>query len=182
MPDYERENRAFGEVAREVAEHPSNRKRVDLRTIPTETIEARRPQIERRRQELSIDIGHEPVWIDGDPVRLAQVLSNLLDNAAKYTPEKGRISVAVTTEAAGVTVDVRDTGMGIEPDEMTRIFEPMTQLLESRAWSAGGLGLGLSLVRGITELHGGTVRVKSTGAGRGSCFSVRLPVQAAATA
>ena len=120
-------------------------------------------------------LGAEPVWIDADPIRLAQVMSNLIDNAAKYTPESGQIHVAITSKAREVNVEVRDTGIGVAPDQLTTIFEPFVQLRESQEWAGGGLGLGLALVRSLTELHGGTVHAISTGSGQGSCFTVRLP-------
>ena len=152
------------------------RQRVDLRAVVAETVETRRAQIERRRQELTVVLGAEPIWVEGDPVRLAQVVSNLIDNAAKYTPETGRISVALTPQDSEVRVDVHDTGIGVAPEQLTRIFEPFAQLHVTPDASAGGLGLGLALVRSLTELHGGTCDVTSTGSGQGSCFTVRLPV------
>ena len=106
-------------------------------------------------------------------MRLAQVVSNLVDNAAKYTPEKGHISVAVSSEGTEATLAVRDTGIGIPAERAQSIFQPFTQLAESGEMSAGGLGLGLALVRSLTELHGGAVQVVSAGPGQGSCFTVR---------
>jgi signal transduction histidine kinase len=153
------------------------RQLVDLRTVVAETIETRRPQIERRGQVLTIELGGQPMWVDADAIRLAQVVSNLVDNAAKYTPEKGRISVAVTAECDEVVVAVRDSGVGVPADRAQSIFEPFTQLPESRESSAGGLGLGLALVRRLTELHGGAVKVVSAGKDQGSCFTVRLPMR-----
>lgn len=152
------------------------KQRIDLRTIVTETIETRRTQIERRRQQLTTALGTEPVWIEADPIRLTQVVSNLIDNAAKYTPESGQISVAITSEANEVKVEVLDTGIGVDPDQLANIFEPFAQRSAPRDSSTSGLGLGLALVRSLTELHGGTVRASSKGPGQGSCFTVLLPL------
>ena len=149
---------------------------VDLRTIVAETLEARRTQIERRQHSLTIDIGVAPVLVDGDALRLAQVVSNLVDNAAKYTPEQGSITVALSSDGDEAVVTVRDTGFGIPSGQAKRIFEPFAQLPDSRHASAGGVGLGLALVKRLTELHGGQVAVASEGAGQGSCFTIRLPL------
>jgi signal transduction histidine kinase len=103
------------------------------------------------------------------------VFTNLIDNAAKFTPEGGRISVTAMAAEGTVNIDVRDTGIGLPADQLQRIFDPFTQLPDLNDPSQSGLGLGLSLVRGLTELHGGTVHVASGGPGQGSCFTVRLP-------
>jgi signal transduction histidine kinase len=154
-----------------------DRRTVDVRAVVAETIETRRLQIEHRRHSLKVELGDGPVFVDADPVRLAQVVSNLVDNAVKYTPEHGTITVAVSTDGESVIVAVRDTGVGIPSARAQSIFEPFTQLPESRNASAGGLGLGLALVKSLTELHGGLVRVVSNGPDQGSCFTVRLPVR-----
>ena len=150
---------------------------VDLRTVVAETIEARRMQIERRRHSITIELGDEPIVLEGDPVRLAQVVSNLVDNAVKYTPENGHIFVAVSAEGTEATLAVRDTGIGLPSEKAESIFQPFTQLANASEMSAGGLGLGLALVRSLTELHGGAVQVVSAGPGEGSCFTVRLPLR-----
>lgn len=152
---------------------------IDLRTIVSETIDTRRSQIERRRHMLTVDLGAQPVLVDADPVRLVQVLSNLIDNATKYTPEHGRISVAVSSDRDEAAIAVSDTGVGVPAERVQSIFEPFTQLTESDGLSAGGLGLGLALVRRLTELHGGSVSAASAGRGQGSCFTVRLPMRPA---
>jgi signal transduction histidine kinase len=153
------------------------RQTVDLRGIVAQTVETRRAQIERRRQVLTTDLGAEPVWVDGDPVRLAQVVSNLVANAAKYTPVDGHISVALSSASDYAVLDVSDTGLGIPADRAQSIFQPFAQLHGSGGSFAGGLGLGLAIVQSLTELHGGTVSVVSGGPGEGSRFTVRLPIR-----
>jgi signal transduction histidine kinase len=156
-----------------------DKRSIDLRTVVAETIEMRRDQVERRRQTLAVELGSEPLIVEADPVRLAQVVSNLVDNAAKYTPENGRISVAVSSDNGDAIISVRDTGVGIPAERAQSIFEPFTQLRQSHDASAGGLGIGLALVRRLSELHGGAVKVISDGPNRGSCFIVRLPIRSA---
>lgn len=150
---------------------------VDLREIVTQTLESRRPDAERRKQSLTVQLAPEPVIVCADAVRLVQVLSNLVDNAVKYTPEAGHINVAVTAGEDDAVIAVQDDGAGIPSERVESIFEPFVQLPESRNAARGGMGLGLSLVRRLTELHGGTVKVTSRGQGCGSRFAVHLPLQ-----
>lgn len=124
---------------------------------------------------LTVVLPDEPIRIEADPTRLVQIVTNLLDNAVKYTNPGGLIELAAQRDGAHVAVRVRDDGIGIPPDLQPRIFDLFTQGDVPIARSLGGLGLGLSLVRSLTELHGGTVSVHSEGAGRGSQFVVRLP-------
>jgi signal transduction histidine kinase/ActR/RegA family two-component response regulator len=131
-------------------------------------------------QGLALRVDAESVAVEGDPVRLEQVICNLLQNAVKYTPRGGRLSIAVRTEAAMGVVRVADTGIGIPTDMLPHIFEPFTQVESSRVRSEGGLGLGLPLVRGLVLLHGGRVEARSGGPGRGSEFVVSLPLKATA--
>ena len=119
-----------------------------------------------------------PLPVRADPVRLRQVLGNLLANAIKYTPEGGRVWVKATGEGAEAVVRVEDTGVGIGPDMLPRIFELFTQYEAAAGRSAGGLGIGLALVKELVELHGGLVQVRSDGRGKGSEFTVRLPLDA----
>ena len=114
--------------------------------------------------------------MNADPVRLGQILFNLLDNAAKYTERGGQIALVPTADAEWAEVRVRDTGVGIAAEMLTRIFEMFTQLDRSLDRTQGGLGIGLMLVRRLVEMHGGTVQALSEGPGRGSEFVVRLPV------
>jgi two-component system, sensor histidine kinase len=126
--------------------------------------------------ELTLDLRTETVCVEGDPVRLEQVVCNLIHNAVKYTPRGGSVSVSVEEEDGQAVIRVSDTGLGITADMLGKIFEPFTQVESSRKRSEGGLGLGLPLVRSLVELHGGTVEASSAGRGRGSEFVVRLPL------
>jgi len=152
-------------------------RRVDLREIVTSTLDSRRADAARRKQSLTMQLTPDPVVIEADAVRLVQVVSNLVDNAVKYTPDAGHINVAVTADAHEAVIVVQDDGAGIPAERVDSIFEPFVQLSESRHAARGGMGLGLSLVRRLTELHGGTVDVASSGQGCGSQFAVHLPLQ-----
>ncbi len=116
------------------------------------------------------------VPVNADALRLQQVFSNLLDNAIKYTPEKGKIVFNLTTEGGDAIVRVEDNGIGMSADILPRVFEVFTQEEAARGNAQGGLGLGLSLVRQLVQLHGGTVQARSDGRGKGSIFTVRLPL------
>ena len=151
------------------------REQIDLRSVVGNAVEATRPQIDRRQHTLSVDLGTAPVFIDGDADRLGQVVMNLLDNAAKYTPLNGNISVAISSNEGNAVVSVRDDGVGVPPDRASEIFAAFTQL-EPSGTSASGVGLGLALVKSLTEMHGGKVAVESGGCKQGSCFSIQLPV------
>jgi signal transduction histidine kinase len=150
---------------------------VDLREIVTNSIESRRSDAERRKQSLTMELTHDPVVVNADAVRLGQVVSNLIDNAVKYTPDAGHITVAVTTDEHEAVIVVEDDGAGIPAERVDSIFEPFVQLSQSRKAERGGMGLGLSLVRRLTELHGGTVDVTSSGPDHGSRFAVHLRLQ-----
>ena len=152
---------------------------VDLCEVVTNSLESARREAERRQQLLTLQLAHTPVVVAADPVRLAQVVSNLVDNAVKYTPAAGHINVAVTTDEREAVIVVQDDGAGIPTEQVDHVFEPFVQLPQSRNAARGGMGLGLSLVRRLTELQGGTVDVTSGGQGRGSRFSVHLPLQTA---
>ncbi len=149
----------------------------ELSQVISAALETAQPLIESHQHRLHLAIPNEPVWLELDPVRMSQVVTNLLNNAAKYTEPEGQIWL--TVEVAGsneLCIEVRDTGVGISAEILPRIFEPFTQADESLDRSQGGLGIGLSLVRRIVELHGGSVTVHSAGAGSGSTFTVRMPV------
>ena len=138
-------------------------------------IEEVRPLIDRREQELTVALPPEPVWLYADPTRLEQVLVNLLTNAAKYTDPGGHIRVTVQQEGEEAVLRVRDTGVGIAPEVLPRIFDLFTQAERSLDRSQGGLGIGLALVRRLVEMHQGTVSADSAGPGTGATFTVTLP-------
>jgi PAS domain S-box-containing protein len=149
---------------------------VELSSIVSRAIEATRPLTEARRHQLTVSLPPEPVWLKADPVRLPQVLTNLLNNAAKYTGEGGDITLSAEVEGNDLVIRVRDTGVGIPPEILPHVFDLFTQAEHSLDRSQGGLGIGLTLVRSIVVMHGGAVQAFSAGAGQGSEFSVRLPV------
>jgi two-component system CheB/CheR fusion protein len=151
------------------------RQRLDIRAIVESSAETVRPLIEQRRHLLALRLPSAPIWIDGDSTRLEQVIVNLLNNAAKYTDEGGRIELSLQRKGDEATLRVRDSGVGIAADLLPHIFELFTQAEQSLARSQGGLGIGLALVKRIVEMHGGKVEAHST-VGQGSEFVVRLPV------
>ena len=138
-------------------------------------VETARPLIEQRRHELTVSLPLEPIWLHADAARLAQVVVNLLTNAAKYTEEGGHVWLTVQQEGDECVLRVQDTGVGITPELLPRIFDLFTQADRSLDRSQGGLGIGLALVHRLTDLHGGEVKAFST-LGQGSEFVVRLPV------
>jgi PAS domain S-box-containing protein len=157
--------------------------KLDLRKEPVElaavlgsAIEASRPLIESAGHALRIDLPPEVITLDADPVRLAQVMANLLNNAAKYTEPNGSIELGVRRAGAQVEISVRDNGIGIEPAMLARVFDLFMQSGDAPSRAQGGLGIGLTLARTLVELHGGTIEARSPGAGKGSEFTVRLPV------
>ncbi len=152
------------------------RERVDLATAVQSAVEGSRPLIEASAHRLTVALPPEPVWLDADPVRLAQVFSNLLTNAAKYTERAGHIGLTAVREGGEVVVVVRDTGIGIAAEHLPRLFEMFSQVSSALERSQGGLGIGLSLVKGLVAMHGGRVEARSEGSGKGSEFVVRLPV------
>jgi CheY-like chemotaxis protein len=139
-------------------------------------VEATRPLITARNHTLTVVLPDAPLLLDADPTRLTQIITNLMDNAAKYTDPGGAIEVSARREGDDIVLAVRDTGIGIPHDMQARVFELFTQVDVPIARSLGGLGLGLSLVRSLAELHGGSATVTSDGPGRGSTFTIRLPV------
>jgi signal transduction histidine kinase/ActR/RegA family two-component response regulator len=152
------------------------RERIDLRMALQSAIEASRPAIDGRGHTLSVELPTAPIWTDADFTRLAQVFSNLLNNAAKFTESGGQIAVRATVEGPTATVTVSDSGVGISPAVLPSIFDMFTQLQKFRDRTQGGLGIGLTLAKRLIELHGGTIEARSEGEGRGSTFTVTLPI------
>jgi PAS domain S-box-containing protein len=148
---------------------------LDLAEVAQRAVETSRPLIDAHRHELGVCLPREPVRVEGDRVRLAQVVSNLLNNAAKYTDEGGTIRVAVERAGGEALIRVRDTGRGIDPKLLPDVFDLFYQVDRTLDRSEGGLGIGLSLVKRLVELHGGRVEAFSEGWGRGSEFTIRLP-------
>ncbi|MEW6268394.1 MAG: alpha/beta fold hydrolase [Thermodesulfobacteriota bacterium] len=154
---------------------------VDLVTVVGRAVEASRPLIDARKQHLEIALPSEPLRVEGDVTRLSQVLSNLLHNAAKYTEEGGHVWLRAEREADEVVLRVRDDGMGIAPDVLPHVFELFTQSERTLDRAQGGLGIGLTVVRRLVEMHGGRVEASSGGTGSGSEFTVHLPLVAASS-
>ena len=151
-----------------------------LTTIIDQALETSRPVLEARKHALMLALPPKPVWLEGDLTRLVQVVSDLLDNAAKYTHEGGRISLTAGAEHEQAVISVSDNGIGIAPEVLPRVFDLFMQSERPLDRATGGVGLGLSLVKRLAELHGGTVEARSPGLGQGSTFTVRLPRLAAA--
>jgi len=152
--------------------------RLDLRAVLESALEGV-TVFDASRHDVKLDLPPGPVWVLGDAARLSQVLGNLLNNAGKYTPDGGVITVALTQEGSQAVLRVIDNGVGIAPDLLEQVFEMFTQVDRTMDRARGGLGIGLSLVRRLVDLHGGTVQAESAGIGRGSTFVVRLPVAGA---
>ncbi len=155
---------------------------LDLVALAARAAEDHRAVMQERGIELSLALAGDPLIVSGDETRLAQVLGNLLSNAAKFTPAGGRVTLSARAERGQALLEVRDTGPGIAHDLLASIFDPFTQAKQTLARSEGGLGLGLALVKGIVELHGGSVAARSEGAGLGARFVVTLPLVPARTA
>ena len=152
------------------------RARVDLRELLRDTADDLRSLFAQSDVALRVACDAGPIWIDADPTRIAQVLGNLLQNAVKFTPPGGSVSATVTASDGRAVATVRDTGIGMDPAQVERMFDPFTQADEALARTKGGLGLGLALVKGLVALHGGTVTARSEGVGRGAEFALTLPL------
>lgn len=160
-----------------------SRGRIELRRSPlllqetlSHVVEASRPLLDARGLEVELALGQEPLHMNADAVRLAQIFSNILHNAAKYTDSGGRITISAQRQGHEAVVNLSDTGMGISAEMLPRVFDLFSQAPVSLSRAQGGLGIGLTLVRALVELHGGTVSVESPGIGKGSTFRIRLPL------
>jgi two-component system CheB/CheR fusion protein len=157
------------------------RERLELRDLVHRAVEDNRWEFARNGIELQLDLPAVPLWIDGDRTRIVQVIGNLLHNSAKFTQAGGKatVSVEANVDLRHAIVRVRDTGVGIAPELLPRVFEPFSQADTTLDRSKGGLGLGLALVKGLVEMHGGTASVESDGLDRGAQFTVRFPLETA---
>lgn len=151
------------------------KQRIELASVVHHAVEAARTLIDAMEHEFTLTLPQQPIYLRADSARLAQVIGNLLNNACKFTDKGGRISLSVATDAGEVTIRVLDNGIGIDASQMPRIFDMFIQLDDSLERSVSGLGIGLTLVKNLVELHSGTVDVSSAGAGQGTEFMVRLP-------
>jgi CheY-like chemotaxis protein len=155
-------------------------KKETLALIPVvdAAVEAVRPTLDGKNQQLELNLPHEPILLDADHLRLSQVISNLLMNAVKYSDPGKKIELTCAVHGDMLKLSIKDEGIGIAPDSMPRIFDMFSQVDSVSRRSEGGLGIGLALVKGITELHGGSVEARSQGLGSGSEFIVQLPIAA----
>lgn len=168
---------------------PITRGRLELRcalitidSVVHDAVEASRPLIEAGRHELHVTLPGTPIFVNADQTRAAEILINLLNNAAKYTPRGGHISMECELRGPEVAICVRDSGIGIDPPLLSGIFEMFAQLDHSREHAQGGLGVGLALARKLAELHRGRLEAHSAGRGQGSQFTLWLPIAAQADA
>jgi PAS domain S-box-containing protein len=152
------------------------REPVSVGELMAQAAEATRPALDAGQHRLELQLPARPLFLDADPARIVQVIGNLLANAAKYTPNGGHIRLAARADAGRAVIEVEDDGIGIPPDQQGRLFQMFTQLPHSAARAQGGLGIGLSLVKTLVEIHGGSVRAFSRGLDEGSTFTVELPL------
>ncbi len=153
------------------------RGRVELASVLHQAVHTARPLVDAAGHRLSLALSREPIYLNADPVRLSQVFANLLNNSSKYMDPGGSIRMTTAREGSDAVIVVEDTGIGIPADKLENIFEMFSQLDRSGKLSQGGLGIGLTLVRRLVQMHGGTVEARSAGAGQGSAFVVRLPIE-----
>lgn len=157
-------------------------KPVLLQEVLARALEACQPVLERHRHDLRIDVPDEPIVLVADAVRLLQVLANLLNNAIKYTPAGGTLTLSAKAVHPWVEIEVHDSGVGISPEMLPRVFDMFMQVPAASRQQHGGLGIGLALVRQLVDMHGGCVEAHSDGPGQGTCFRVKLPVDASGAA
>ncbi len=156
------------------------KERLDLNQLVQRAVEDNRSFFERNEVHLSCDLAPAPVLVNADATRVAQMVGNLLQNAAKFTSREGRAHVSVATEAGQAVISVVDNGVGMAPDTLAHLFQPFMQADQSLDRSKGGLGLGLALIKGLVEMHGGSIQAKSDGLGKGAALVVRLPLDTGA--
>jgi signal transduction histidine kinase len=149
---------------------------VDLTSVVQSAVETSKPLIETGKHQLELSLGTEPLIVEADAVRLTQVFANLLNNSAKYTDTGGQISLVARRDGSSVVVSIRDNGIGIPADMLVKVFDLFTQADRTNSRIQGGLGIGLTLVRSMVQMHGGSIDARSDGPGRGSEFVVRLPL------
>lgn len=149
---------------------------VEFVALAEKVVESARLLADKKMHQLAVQLPGQAVWLEGDPVRLSQVLLNLIDNAIKYTPEGGRIELTAQVAGGELEVQVRDNGMGIVSELLPRVFDLFQQDDRTLDRAQGGLGLGLTLVQQLVEKHGGRVEARSAGPGKGSTFTLRLPI------
>ena len=154
------------------------KERMELSEALRSAIEASQHNIDAGGHQFTVNIPNEAIWLDADHTRLAQIVANLLNNAAKYTPPGGRIVLTAVARDGVAEIEVSDTGVGIPPEMQSRIFEIFAQVEDHLTKAQGGLGIGLALVKQLVTLHGGSIQVASAGDGLGSTFSVRIPTVA----
>ena len=154
---------------------PLKKELIEIKSLIDAAVEAAQPAMAAKRHTLRVEIPEIPILVNADPVRMTQVLSNLLTNAAKYTPSGGIITVGCRLDAQDLVVFVRDNGIGLSPEAIPQIFEMFTQIQSESEVSEGGLGIGLALTKGLVQLHGGRITAKSAGLGKGSEFLICLP-------
>jgi signal transduction histidine kinase len=155
------------------------KERIQAGDVLRAALESSRPLIDSAKHSLTIDVPPEPIWLDADLTRLAQVVGNLLNNAAKYTPEGGRIGLSLRADGADAVIAVSDNGLGIPADMQSKVFQLFAQVENHADRARGGLGIGLALVKQLVAMHDGSVAAESAGSGQGSVFSVRIPLAAA---
>jgi CheY-like chemotaxis protein len=154
------------------------RERVPLQEVVARAVETATPSLDAHGHSLEIHVPTDPIFVDVDGTRLAQILANLLGNAAKYTPDGGAICISARIEGNDAVAEVSDNGVGIPAEALPTVFDMFSQVKDNLSMAQGGLGIGLALSRKLAELHGGSVRAFSEGVGRGSRFSLRLPLAA----
>jgi signal transduction histidine kinase len=152
------------------------KQRIELTEVLRSATEASQHNLDAGKHQFVAEMPDEPIWLDADHTRLAQVVSNLLNNAAKYTPEGGTVTLSAVADGAMAEIRVADTGVGIPPDMQSRIFEIFAQVEDHLTKAQGGLGIGLALAKQLVTLHGGTLTVESAGQDQGSTFTVRVPI------